>query len=397
MLNTTENLLTRGVVEAIDPKHLATRLGRNRPLRVKLGIDATGFQLHLGHVVPLRKLKAFQEAGHTAVFIIGDFTAHIGDPSGRDKSRSSLTLEQTRRFAATYLEQASRIIDIKKTEVHYNSEWFEKFTATDLLKLFSHLTINQLMAHETFRKRISGGQPLGFHELSYPLLQGYDSVAVRADVELGASEQKFNLLAGRDIQQAYGQEPQDIVLLEYLVGTDGKEKMSKSLGNYIAIEDDAKNMYGKTMSIPDKQILHYFELATDLPAEDIATYKKELRQKEITPRDLKAELAKTLVRMYHGDKQATEAEFEFTHVFRKKGAPSDMPEIEVAAGEHSILNLLVSNQLATSRSDARRLVEQGGVKIDQRPITDWEKPIAAINGAILQVGKRRFVKIKVRP
>ncbi len=397
MTDQNNELLDRGVAEIIERRSLETKLRRHKPLRVKFGIDPTGYQLHLGHVVPLRKLRAWQDAGHQAVLIIGDYTAQVGDPSGRDKTRNALSAEQTKKFAATYLDQVSRVIDLKRAEVRYNSEWFDRFTAADFLKLMMSVSANQLLTHETFRRRLDRGLPLGLHELTYPLLQGYDSVAVKADIELGGTDQKFSLLTGRDVQAAYGQDKQDVLLFDYLLGPDGKEKMSKTAGNIIAIEDAPNEMYGKVMSIPDRLILPYFTLATDAASEVLAETKKELRGKKTNPRDLKARLAKTIVTQYHGEKAATEAEFEFTHIHRRKGQPSAMPTIEVRGGEHSILNLLVNHKLALSRSEARRLIEQGGVKIDQRKITDWEQTIVAIDGAVLQVGRRKFVRLFVRP
>lgn len=391
------NLLDRGVAEIIERRSLESKLHRRKPLRVKLGIDPTSYQLHLGHVVPLRKLRAFQDAGHQAVLIIGDYTARIGDPSGRDKSRSALSAEQTRKFAATYLQQAGRVLDMKRAEVHYNSEWLDNFTAADFLRLMMSVSANQLLTHETFRRRLEAGQPLGLHELSYPILQGYDSVAVKADIEFGGLDQKFNLLVGRDVQAAYGQEKQDLVLFDYLTGTDGKQKMSKSIGNTIAIDDAANDMYGKVMSIPDKLMVQYFTLATDTAPEELVTIQTELKKKKTSPRDTKAKLARTIVALYHGTTAATEAEFEFTHIHRQKGQPSDMPIIEIRGGEHPILNLLINNKLASSRSEARRLVEQGGVKIDRRVISDWSESVAVVDGAVLQVGKRKFVKLKLRP
>ncbi len=390
------NLLERGVAEVIERRSLETKLHRHRPLRVKLGIDPTGYQLHLGHVVPLRKLQAFQMAGHRAILIIGDYTARVGDPSGRDKTRPALSAEQTKKFGATYLEQAGKILDLKKAEVRYNSEWLDKFTAADFLRLMMSVSANTLLTHETFRRRLDAGQPLGLHELSYPILQGYDSVAVEADIELGGIDQKFNLLTGRDVQARYGQEKQDIMLFDYLLGTDGKEKMSKTANNTIAIDDAANDMYGKTMSIPDKAMVQYFLLATDTSSEEMTVIVKELKNKKNNPRNLKARLAKNIVTLYHGEAAANAAEFEFTHIHRKKGQPSDIESIETHGGEHSILHLLINNKLATSRSEARRLVEQGGVKLDQKVITDWEAPVVVVNGAVLQVGKRKFVKLLVK-
>lgn len=388
------SLISRGVAEVIEPRSLENKLRRRRPLRVKLGIDPTSHQLHLGHTVPLRKLRAFQDAGHQAVLIIGDYTAQVGDPSGRDKSRSALSSEQTKRFAATYLGQVGRILDVRKVEVRHNSEWFERFTAADFLRLTMSVGANVLLGHETFRRRLDAGLPLGVHELMYPLLQGYDSVAVEADVELGGTDQKFNLLTGRDVQAAYGQDKQDVMMFEYLIGTDGKEKMSKSVGNTIAVEDGANDMFGKIMSIPDKLIGPYFTLLTDIDPTEIETIRKDSKTKKLNPRDAKARLAKAVVTIYHDERSATQAEFEFAHVFRKGGQPSDMPILHVRRGEHPVLNFLVNHRLANSRSEARRLVEQGGIKLDQRPIVDWEQTIVAVDGAILQVGKRKFFRLR---
>ncbi len=388
-------LLTRGVAETIDRRSLETKLRRGKPLRVKLGIDPTGYQLHLGHVVPLRKLRAWQRAGHRAVLIIGDYTAQIGDPSGRGKTRSVLSHEQTKKFAGGYLDQVGRILDLAKTEVRHNSEWFDLFTAADFLRLMMTVSASQLLAHETFRQRVDQGQPLGLQELMYPLLQGYDSVAVEADVELGGTDQKFSLLTGRDVQAAYGQEKQDIMLFPYLLGTDGRKKMSKTLKNYIAIEDSPEEMYGKTMSLPDKLIPSYFTLATDAPERELQDVARQLKSRKTNPRDLKIRLAKTIVALYHGEPAADEAEMEFRATFRKGGQPSKIPAIEVRAGRHQLINLLISHQLVPSRSEARRLIEQGGLKIDQQRVTDWETPIAARDGMLLQIGKRKFVKLTV--
>lgn len=388
-------LLRRGVAEVIDAKSLTRKLHRGKPLRVKLGIDPTGYQLHLGHAVPLRKLRALQGAGHKIVLIIGDYTAQVGDPSGKEKTRTVLSETQVAKFSATYLEQIGRILDLRQTEVRRNSEWFSRFSAADFLRLMSHATVNQLLAHETFRSRMDRGLPLGVHELTYPILQGYDSVAVEADLELGGIDQKFNVLAGRDIQKAYDQEPQDVMLFDYLIGTDGKEKMSKTANNLIALDDAPREMFGKTMSLPDKLVPQYFELATDVSLDEVAQIKKQLRSKKTNPRDVKIILAKTLVTMYHGEREAEQAAFEFTRIFRKGGTPSDIPTVEVRRGAHPLLNLLVGHQLATSRSEARRLVEQGGVKIDQQVVTDWEAPVMVQDGMVLQVGKRKFVKLSV--
>lgn len=388
-----QELLQRGVLETIDRRSLETKVRRGRPLRVKFGIDPTGYQVHLGHVVALRKLRAFQDAGHQAILIIGDYTAQVGDPSGRDKTRSALSHDQTRKFAAGYLDQIQHILNLKKTEVHYNSEWFGEFSAADFLRLMTTVSANNLLAHETFRQRLAKGLSLGLHEMMYPLLQGYDSVAVRADVELGGADQKFSLLTGRDVQTAYHQDQQDIMLFDYLLGTDGKVKMSKTANNYIAIEDAPGEMYGKVMSIPDKQILPYFTLATDESEDVLAEISKTIRSKKGNPRDLKVRLAKAIVTLYHGAQAADTAETEFRATFRKGGVPSTMPTISVRSGQHQLINVLISHQLVASRSEGRRLIEQGGVKIDKQPVTDWETPITVRDGMILQIGKRRFVKL----
>lgn len=388
-----DDLLHRGVDRVVNEKSLRAKLRRGKPLRVKLGIDPTSHNLHLGHVVPLRKLRAWQDLGHQAVLIIGDYTAQVGDPSGREKARLSLSREQTKRFAQTYLDQVSSILDLRRAEVRYNSEWFDRFSAQDFLHLLGRATINQMLAHETFRRRLEGGQPLGAQELLYPLLQGYDSVAVRADVELGGIDQTFNLLTGRDVQEWYDQDQQDIMTLHYLIGTDGKLKMSKTGDNTINLHDSPTDMFGKTMSIPDKLIPHYFELCTDVPATTVAEMQKALKKKSVNPRDIKIDLAKNIVRLYHGQAAADEAASEFSRVFSKKGTPKSTPTIEVKPGKHVLLNVLVSHHLVESRSEARRLMEQGGVKIDDRVVRDWDAAIDLHDGAMIKIGKRKFVKV----
>lgn len=390
-----DDLLTRGVVEVIDAKHLAFKLRGSRPLRVKLGIDPTSHELHLGHAVALRKLRAFQRAGHRAVLIIGDYTARIGDPSGRDKTRLALSADQVQRYAETYLEQVGRIIDLKRTEVRRNSEWFDDFTVADIVKLLGQTTVKQLLAHEGFRQRLEADRPLSLHELLYPLLQGYDSVAVEADVELGGLDQRFNLLTGRDIQRAYGQESQDVVLMDYLLGVDGRAKMSKTLKNTIALTDPPEEMYGKIMSIPDKLIAPYFALAADAPAAEVAEVKRGLRNKKTNPRDLKMRLAERVVELYYGSAEAQRSAGEFSRVFRRKEAPAKMDTAAVRPGRHALINLLVSQRLVASRSEARRLIEQGGIRVNHQVVNDWEASVDVVDGTILQVGKRRFVRLTI--
>lgn len=387
-----EDILTRGVGEVLQPEHLL-RQAKRKVLRVKLGIDPTGYQLHLGHAVPLRKLRAFQDAGHQAVLIIGDFTAQIGDPTGRDVARTALSPEQTKKFASEYLMQAGKVLDINRTEVHYNSEWFGTMAAQDLLNLCSKFSLNQILAHDTFHQRLQKGKPVALHEIIYPVLQGYDSVMVQADVELGGMDQKFNVLAGREAQKIFNQDQQDIVLLKYIRGTDGTQKMSKTAANYIALDDSSPDMYGKLMSVPDALVWEYLELASTIPLSNIQQLRHQLKKKELHPKDLKAYMAKVITGLYYGTSDIEYAEQHFDDVHRKKIAPTDMPTITLRGKEHNLLNILVSQQLATSRTEARRLVEQGGVKIDQTTVTAWDEPVHLKNNSVLQVGKRRFVKI----
>lgn len=390
--SSNDQLLTRSVAEIIDRRSLETKLRRREPLRIKYGIDPTGHDVHLGHAVALRKLRAWQDAGHTAVLIIGDYTAQVGDPSGKDKERPALSAKTVESFASTYLDQIGKIINLSAAEIHRNSEWYQDFSPAAFLRLLSTSTVQQLLAHETFHQRMQQDRPLSLVEFVYPLLQGYDSVMIKADVELGGLDQKFNLLAGRDVQTKYEQDVQDVMLVPYLLGLDGKQKMSKSLKNYIGLLDTPSDMFGKIMSIPDKLIAHYYELATTVSEEKIQEVKKSLKQKKNNPRDLKAELAKTIVTLYHDERQAEAAEQEFIQVFRHKKAPTKPTMVTMAPGKHQLINLLVSQRLVESRSAARRMIEQGGVKYNNSPVTDWEATILIANGAILQLGKRTFVQ-----
>lgn len=382
----SEELLSRGVIEVIDRDHLAERLDKGDKLRVKLGIDPTAPDLHLGHTVPLRKLRQFQQAGHTAVLIIGDFTARIGDPSGRDKTRSPLSQSQVKANAKAYEQQAFRIIDPDKTEVRWQSEWFDNFGLDQLIQLASRVSTWHLLSHQTFAKRKATGHALMHHETLYPLLQGYDSVAVRADVELGAVEQKFNLLTGRMILQAYGKEPQDVIILPYLLGTDGKEKMSKSVGNTINLTDNPSDIFGKVMSIPDALVVPYFELLTALEFEALQKVKQEMKAH---PRDAKAHLAHLMVEMLHAEPAAKEAEVEFNRVFRDRETPKGIPAFTIAREKLTLTELLVATKLAASRSQAVRLIEQGGVRVQGRQIFNPKAEIE-LTDLVIQVGKRRF-------
>lgn len=391
-----KSLLERGIVEVIVKSSLEEKLSRGEKLRVKLGIDPTGPDIHLGHTVPLRKLKAFQEMGHTAVFIIGDFTARIGDPSEKEQTRKPLTTEEVKKNADGFFEQAFKLIDKDKTEVHLQSEWFEKMDLEKLFDLARKVSVAQLMEHETFKKRIANNAPFSFLEMMYPILQGYDSVAVRADVEIGASEQKYNLLMGRQVQKLYGQDQQDVIMMHYLIGLDGKEKMSKSLGNYIAVNDAPDEMYGKVMSIPDELIVHYYELCTDITTGGLDVIKEELRTGK-NPRDIKAELAKLLVEAYHSSRSAEEAAKEFNRVFRQKEFPSKMTEFTIHEkyAHWSFISLLSKVFPDVSNSELRRLIFQGGVELDGMKISDPNFLVRPKNNSVLKVGKKRFIKLKV--
>jgi len=378
-------LLTRTVSEVIDRKHLEAALGSGKKLRVKLGIDPTGSKLHIGHAVVLRILRRFQNLGHTAVLIIGDTTALIGDPSGKNETRPPLTPEEIKKNFATYETQALKILDQSKLEIRWQSEWFKNFNLTDVIREASKISAGWITSHETFRARIKEGQPLALHELLYPLVQAYDSVAVKADIELGAMDQKFNLLTGRELMKAHGLEPQDIVLSNYLIGTDG-QKMGKTLNNFIAVQEEPNQMFGKVMSVKDDLIIPYFEFATEVPMSEIKQLEKEAKS---SPRETKLRLASEIVSLYHGAKAAQAASKEWEKVFSNKEKPSEIEEISVAA--QNIVDVIVEAFLAASKSEAKRLIEQKGVKIDDEVATEDSK---VKSGSLVQVGKRKFIRIK---
>lgn len=382
----TGTILTRRVAEIIDRKHLESALRSGKKLRVKLGIDPNRPDLHLGHAVPLWKLREFQEAGHKAGLIIGDWTAMIGDPSGRDETRPQLSRKEVEANAKKFFAQAYLILDKAKTEIHLQSEWFKKFGLAEVMHLESLVTEKQLLAHETFRERIEKDLPFRHHETLYPLLQGYDSVAIRADVELGALEQKFNVLMGRRIQKAYGQKQQDVLLLDYLIGLDGKEKMSKSLGNYIALTDSPEEMFGKVMSIPDNLIGHYFELCTEVPEKGIKEIKKQ------QPRDQKVRLAKEIVGIYHGKKRAERAEGTFEAKFGKggKGKGKIKPDFELKRlpGIYDLVEIMVAGKLTPSKSEGRRKIKEGAVEVDGTRIFDEKAMVKITKSTLVRLGKR---------
>lgn len=374
---------------------LETASKKDRPLRIKLGLDPTAPDIHLGHTVVLRKMRQFQDLGHKAVLIVGDYTARIGDPSGTDKTRPELPTEKIEKNAATYLKQAGKILDTSsgKLEVRRNSEWLDRLTPAEILKLAGQITVARLLERDSFQKRYKAGTPIGLHEFLYPLMQGYDSVVIKSDVELGGTDQTFNNLVGRDIQRAYGQSPQVVMVMPLLVGVDGVEKMSKSKGNYIGVTEPPGEMFGKVMSIPDMLLENYFTLLTDTPMDRIA----ELVDANKThPRDAKVELGKTIVAEFHSPEAADKAAAEFEKVFAKKDLPSDMPQIQVSPEHINIVELIMTAGFAESKSKARRLVSQKAVSIDGRKVTDIEENITPFDGMVLKVGKRRFGRISVK-
>jgi len=388
------DIIRKGVEEIITEEDLLKKLQiskkTGKPLRIKYGIDPTGYDVHIGHLVPIRKMREFQDLGHLGVIIIGDFTAQIGDPTGKDESRPPLTSEQVKKNAERYMEQLYLVLDKDKTEVRWQTEWFGNMTMSDVLKLMGKYTLAQFMAHDTFRKRYENGLPLGMHEIMYPLLQAYDSVAISADVELGATEQKFNILAGRDMQRYFGMPEQVALLSPILMGTDGKEKMGKSLNNYIAVFDPPKEKYGKTMSIPDELILNYFNYATKVTPAEISAISNQLKDSSVNPKVIKQRLAREIVSMYHGEEIALQAEEEFNLIFSKKEIPDDMPEF-ILKGETKILDILVDSKTCASGGEARRMIKQNAVSIDGEKITDIFAEIG--KPGVIKVGKRRFLKL----
>ncbi len=388
-----EELLTRGVEEIINKEHLKKRLLTGEKLRIKFGIDPTAPDIHLGHTVPLRKLKQFQELGHKIVLIIGDFTAQIGDPSGRAEARKPLSKKEIVNNFKKYLFQAGKIIDINKTEIHYNSEWFEKEGTIRLLELSRAGSIQQILRRADFQKRIAEGRDISLLEILYPLFQAYDSVKVKSDLEVGGTDQKFNLLMGRRVQRHYQMPEQDIMLTPLLEGIDGVRKMSKSYGNYIALDETPNIMFEKIMRLPDNLIIKYFLICTDKSENEIKKIKTGIERNQINPRDAKIELAKEIVTLYHGEKTAQKSEKEFNRIFKEKELPTKIPAITIKEKSLNILDLLVKTKLASSKSEARRLIEQGGVRINGEVQKDWKKQIEIKKGMMIQVGKRKFSSI----
>jgi len=391
--------LKRGTVEVYTASELAERLAQaaqtGRQMRIKLGLDPTSPDIHLGHTVVLRKMRQFQDLGHKAVLIIGDYTARIGDPTGQNTTRPLLSPEQIEQNAQTYFEQAGHILDTSegKLEVRYNSEWLSRLNLVDLIKLTSSMTVARMLERDTFELRYKAGDPIGIHEFLYPLMQGYDSVQIASDVELGGTDQTFNNLVGRDLQRLHDQPPQIVITMPILVGLDGKEKMSKSKNNYIGVTDAPSDMFGKTMSISDEMMENYYTLLTDLPTEEIAPL---VDPSQTHPKEAKVRLGKTIVTQFYGAELAEVAASEFEKVFAQGQLPDDMPEIVLAAEPISVKQLLTACKLVDSGGEAKRMVTQGGVSIDSQKATDPNAQVTPAHGMIVQVGKRRFARLSVQ-
>jgi tyrosyl-tRNA synthetase len=390
-------IIKRGVEEIIPEEELKNKLTMakqlGKPLRVKYGIDPTASDVHIGHLVPIRKMRELQDLGHIGVIIIGDFTAQIGDPTGRDTSRPPLTAEQVKKNAERYMEQLYTVLDRDKTEIRWQSEWFSGMTLIDVIKLLSKFTLAQFMCHETFRTRYEKGLPLAMHEIMYPVLQAYDSVAIEADIEFGATEQKFNILCGRDMQRYFDMEQQVAMLFPILTGTDGVNKMSKSLNNYIAVLDSPNDKYGKIMSIPDDLIMQYFKLATTVGEEELAEIERELAAGK-NPKYIKQRLARNIVSFFHGEQQGEEAEKEFEKVFSQRDIPADLPVYECKNSPIWIVKLLTESKLCKSSGEARRMIKQKAVTVNSRKVEEESENIEIDDEVLVKVGKRRFLKVK---
>lgn len=386
------DLIARGVAEIVPEAELISKLERSllerRPLRIKLGVDPSTPDLHLGHTVVLQKLKVFQDLGHQVLFLIGDFTAQIGDPTGKSETRKVLTREETLRNANTYSEQVLKILNPSKTQIVFNSQWIDGLKIQDVIRLASQMTVARMLERDDFAKRYQTQQPIAIHEFLYPIMQAYDSVQLRADVELGGTDQKFNVLLGREYQKAAGQEPQVVILVKLLEGTDGIQKMSKSLNNSIGITESPKDIFGKVMSISDELMIRYYELLTDVPLAQI---------KELHPRDAKVKLAHEIVSRFYNREEADKVSEEFDSVFSKKQLPSDLPVAIIQGGQIPLTKLMAEHELVASLSEARRMIVQGGVSIDGEKISDTSHVIEGVSECLVKVGKRKFIQVKFRP
>ena len=397
-------IIKRGAAEIITEEELLKKLRRSqetrKPLKIKAGFDPTAPDLHIGSAVVLRKMRHFQQLGHEVIFLIGDFTGMIGDPSGKSETRPRLSREEIEKNAATYEKQISKILDPKRTRIAFNSQWCGKMTFEDVLGLASRYTVARLLERDDFAKRMAENQPISMLELLYPLVQGYDSVALEADVELGGTDQKFNLLVGRSIQREYGQEPQVILTMPILEGIDGVQKMSKSLGNHIGINEPPDQIYGKAMSISDELIWKYFALATDVPEGEIEEMRRRVESGQMHPKTAKQRLAREIVTLYHGEAEASAAEERFEKVFARKELPEEMPKLKLKRSDLSngkiwVVKLLVLAGFAQTNAEGRRLIEQGGVRINQQEVTLNNGDIVIKDGDVLQAGKRRFAQITI--
>lgn len=396
MINIDEEIkiISKGVDEIIGVDELKEKLTKNKPLTVKLGLDPSAPDIHLGHTVVLRKLRQLQDLGHNIVIIIGDFTGKIGDPTGKSKARKALTTEQVLENAKTYEEQIFKVLDKKKTKVNFNSEWLSKMNFEDVIRLGAKMTVARMLERDDFKKRYENQMPISIHEFFYPLMQGFDSVEIKADIELGGTDQRFNLLMGRMLQKEFGQEPQCTIMMPLLEGLDGINKMSKSLGNYIGIDEDAKVMFEKIMTIPDELIVKYFELVTDIHPDEVEKIKELLRD-GTNPRDIKMQLGREIVELYHGKDAVKDAEDRFKLVFQRKEIPDDIKCVEVSKENLDLAEIITNNLLVKSKNEFRRLVVQGGVKVNGEKLGNIEDLILS-EEMIIQIGKKKFIKIIIK-
>lgn len=384
-----KKLFLRNIEEIVIEDDFKKQLLSGKKMRIKLGCDPSRPDLHLGHSIVLGKLKEFQEMGHQVVFIIGDYTGMIGDPSGKSKTRPALSKEEVAKNAKSYFDQVGKILDVKKTEIRYNSEWFSKMNIEDILKLAGKFTIARILERDDFSKRLKNGIDIAVSEIMYPIMQAYDSIAIEADVEIGGTDQKFNMLAGRDLQRKMGKPEQNVITCPLLIGLDGKEKMSKSLDNYIGITEEPNSMFGKVMSISDEMIPYYFKLVVGSPEKEVESMKVDLADPKINPRDVKARLAREIVKIYHGEKESVSAEAEFNKIFRDKQKPTKVEEKRIE--KNKIVDILPEIGLTNSRSTAKTLIMQGGVRVDDRVVVDWNEAIK--DESVIQVGKRKFIRV----
>ena len=396
MINTSldkiKDALEKGVVNILPDRESLAKLMRKRKIRIYWGIDPTGQNIHLGHTIPLRKLKQFQDLGHEIILLVGSFTAQLGDPSGKDSKRKALTLNDVKKNMASYKKQASKIIDLKKAKTMYNGDWLSKLKFDDLIKLASNFTVSRLLERDMFQKRLKEKKEIWVSELLYPLMQGYDSVAMDVDLEIGGNDQTFNMLVGRKLQKIYNNREKYVLTTEMLIGLDGRE-MSKTFGNFVNIADAPNDMFGKLMSLRDDLIIHYFKLCTDFPLSDIKKMEDELRSGKINPKNLKLKLAEEITKIYHGKKKSELAKKEFESVFAKKEIPSKIKTVRIRAEKINILELLVRSGQVKSKSEAKRLVSQNSIEIDGIVKKDWTEAIKPQKGSVVKIGKRRFFKI----